>query len=103
MIERVAKAICWKHGMNPDVSLGGDGQNFLWMEYEPAARAAIEAMREPSEGMFQGALAAHVSFLVGDDRSPNDVFTDEAITNARAAFHRAHVSAIDAALQETKG
>ena len=46
MVERVARAICWKNGMNPDLTLGGDGENFLWHEYESQARAAIEAMRQ---------------------------------------------------------
>jgi len=48
MVERVARALCWKNGMNPDLTLGGDGQNFLWHEYVSQARAAIDAMREPT-------------------------------------------------------
>jgi len=51
MVEKVARVLCWKNGMNPDLTLGGDGENFLWHEYEDAARAAIEAMREPTEMM----------------------------------------------------
>lgn len=51
MVDRVARAICWKNGMNPDLTLGGDGVNFLWHEYVAQAEAAIEAMREPSEKM----------------------------------------------------
>ncbi len=46
MREAVARAICWKNGMNPDLTLGGDGQNFLWMEYMGQADAAIEAVLE---------------------------------------------------------
>lgn len=42
--EKVARAICWTNGMNPDLTLGGDGQNFLWHEYIPQADAAIRAM-----------------------------------------------------------
>lgn len=56
MVERVAKAICWKNGMNPDLTLGGDGVNFLWHEYEGQARAAIEAMREPTSWMLNEAV-----------------------------------------------
>ena len=52
MIEKVARAICWKNGMNPDLTLGGDGQNFLWMEYEAQAEAAIAAMRIPTGKMI---------------------------------------------------
>ena len=46
IIEAVARAICWKNGMNPDLTLGGDGQNFLWMEYEGQAKAAIAAAKK---------------------------------------------------------
>ena len=52
MVERVARALCWSNGMEPDKSLGGDGENFLWMEYVPQASAAIAAMREPTEAML---------------------------------------------------
>ena len=44
--ERVARALCWKNGMNPDLTLGGDGKNFLWHEYIPQAKTAIEVCRE---------------------------------------------------------
>ena len=44
--ERVARALCWKNGMNPDLTLGGDGENFLWHEYIPQAKTAIEVCRE---------------------------------------------------------
>ena len=53
MIERVARAICWANGMDPDLTLGGDGKNFLWREYVSQARAAIEAMREPTKAMTE--------------------------------------------------
>ncbi len=66
MIERVARTICWKNGMNPDLTLGGDGQNFLWEEYEGQARAVIEAMREPSDAMRVAALSATHDEKVGD-------------------------------------
>jgi len=57
MVERVARVLCWKNGMNPDLTLGGDGENFLWHEYEDEARAAIEAMREPTQGMIEAGCA----------------------------------------------
>lgn len=60
MVAKVARALCWKNGMNPDVTLGGDGVNFLWHEYEDQARAAILAMREPTPEMrFAGAAYLH--------------------------------------------
>lgn len=42
MIERVARAICDASHDNPDPD---------WRAYEHLARAAIEAMREPTEAM----------------------------------------------------
>ena len=44
MIERVARAICIAERMNPDDKLGG------WVHWQEAARAAIEATREPTKG-----------------------------------------------------
>jgi len=58
MVERVARAICWKNGMDPDLTLGGDGQNFLWHEYTGQAIAAIEAMREPDDAMKDAGMDA---------------------------------------------
>lgn len=51
-IEAVARALCWANGMNPDLTLGGDGKNFLWHEYERPAIAAIRALRMPTKGML---------------------------------------------------
>jgi len=49
MIERVARAIC-----RAEYGPGDAG----WANQIPAARAAIEAMREPTEGMLdKGAVA----------------------------------------------
>ena len=46
LVEQVARALCWKNGMNPDLSLGGDKQNWLWMEYISEAQAAIAIVLE---------------------------------------------------------
>ena len=43
-VEAVARALCWANGMDPDTTLGGDGVNFLWMEYEHQAKAALKVM-----------------------------------------------------------
>lgn len=48
MVEKVARALCWANGMDPELSLGGDKQNFLWMEYEHQAKAAIRAYEDVS-------------------------------------------------------
>lgn len=52
-VEAVARAICWSNGMNPDVSLGGDGVNFLWHEYDSQAKAAIHAYAEAIGSNYQ--------------------------------------------------
>jgi hypothetical protein len=47
MVERVAKAICVSEGaVDPDGSFEGVAH---WERYAAEARAAIEAMREPTE------------------------------------------------------
>lgn len=52
-LERAARALCEIDDVDPDSSLGGDGQNFLWMEYANVhVRAVLQAIREPSAGMM---------------------------------------------------
>jgi hypothetical protein len=46
LTEKIARTLCWKNGMDPDLSLGGDKQNFLWMEYEDQANAVISDVRD---------------------------------------------------------
>lgn len=57
MVERVARAICASLGGNPDapfVDRHGATQPYpWWVTLEGEARAAIEAMREPTEGMVR--------------------------------------------------
>lgn len=58
MIKRVAIAIC-------EADAGGSGRApgeliLDWRKFEPQARAAIEAMRSPTEAMiFRGELVSH--------------------------------------------
>lgn len=55
-IEQVARALCWKNGMDPDTTLGGDGVNFLWHEYIEPAKAAIEVtLTEMGKWEFENA------------------------------------------------
>ncbi len=72
MVERVARALCKAAGhthpdedwtlytdgvmnqVRADVALGDKHQR--WHIYERSARAAIEAMREPTEAMIDAAL-----------------------------------------------
>lgn len=49
MIERVARALCVERGQDPDYSPPDCTPN--WLEHVSDARAAIEAMREPTDGM----------------------------------------------------
>lgn len=79
MIERVAAAMKAKR-----LELIAQPLERAWPEL---ARAAIEAMREPSGGMIDAALNAWRRPALGDAQRAD----------------RAHTAAIDAALQETKG
>jgi len=68
MLERVARALCVARGWNPDTcvmgggSVSADGKSAshcyirMWENCFPEARAAIEAMREPSDAMWEAAL-----------------------------------------------
>ena len=50
MIERVARAICAAHGYrDPYIDA-------TWPKYEPHARAAIEAMREPTRAVIKAGV-----------------------------------------------
>ena len=55
MVERVARAICVSEGRDPDADFmripGPMTGSKVWTEYVRRARAAIEAMREPTDEM----------------------------------------------------
>jgi hypothetical protein len=48
MVERVARALCKENAKDPDWPVAGTP---YWKAYEREARAAIEAMRQPTEAM----------------------------------------------------
>ena len=50
MVERVARALCKLDGVDPDGPTTRGSVN--WKLCEEDARAAIEAMREPTQGMI---------------------------------------------------
>ena len=51
MIERVARAICLaRGGLDPDAKQIGS-KALVWEAFSDQARAAIEAMREPTDAM----------------------------------------------------
>lgn len=52
MLERMAKTICLGDELNPLERLQvGDETIFRWETYQPRARAALSALREPSPAM----------------------------------------------------
>ena len=44
-IELIARTICLEAGNDPDLTLGGDGENFWWHEYEKVAEAILNIVR----------------------------------------------------------
>ncbi len=58
MVERVARTLCKENGDDPDfVQLSNPVQRG-WHPYREKARAAIEAMREPTEAMTEAQVTA---------------------------------------------
>ena len=58
LIEKLARMYCALDDADPDSSLGGDGQNFLWMEYaethvKPMLAEIFDWLAEPSESMIE--------------------------------------------------
>ncbi|TAA49361.1 hypothetical protein [Shinella sp. JR1-6] len=100
MIEKVARAICAQQEIDPD-ELTRERPEYepypQWWGFTPTARAAIEAMREPTEEMQTAALAKigyevdWVAGLMGSSYSAGvQVFAD------------AYTAMIDGALSEDK-
>lgn len=80
MVERVARAICIG---NPDFKMGTDGEGgLLWEMYADQARAAIAAMREPTEAMideggcFVGACDVTINGVRRRDDLGADIFRE---------------------------
>lgn len=81
-IESAARALCQEFDGNPDdevtvadghqqsVALaipGNLGRQPRWRKFVPAARAAVAAIREPSETMMKAAREADAVFHVGPE------------------------------------
>lgn len=64
MIERVAKALSIADGNHPDACSNDEDEIPYWTLYVKMARAAIEAMREPTEEMANA--GAKVAFMSAD-------------------------------------
>lgn len=59
-IEEVARALCVQMGEDPDQKTKyHPKRNFVWEHYISAARAAIEAMREPTNAMLMAMWHVH--------------------------------------------
>ena len=74
MVERVARALCEQHGLDPDeiISVDVDAPVVRWTDWTGLARAAIEAMREPSRVMCEIASDESLSATgspIGDDQA----------------------------------
>lgn len=75
MIEKVARALCVADGYAPeecDTEVGHTPAP-LWHDYINRARAAIEAMREPAEGMVDAGTASITGRGVPDDDYTDDM------------------------------
>jgi hypothetical protein len=51
MVERVARALSIADGMHPDACSNDEDEPPAWTLYVGSAKAAIDAMREPTEAM----------------------------------------------------
>jgi len=104
MIEKVAKALCATAGHNPDAPNPDKGGEPFWYSDRPYARAAIEAMREPSDGMLIAALEA-VAADTKDrlSRLPrSEEFTAIVVLGDGRIYSCSHRAMIDAALNEAQ-
>lgn len=61
MIERVAKALCINNHGNPEekINVERTGFELRWHLYIKDAKAAIQAMHEPTEKMIEAAFGKH--------------------------------------------
>ncbi len=59
MLEKAAKAICVEDGCNPEwFPADDDTETPLWTKYVPAARAALQAIREVDQETYNAGRAA---------------------------------------------
>lgn len=98
MIERVARAIAGadpeQQGQIDDSEMG----EYFWEKYRehylPLARAAIEAMREPTPDMISAGIKREVAWEYGERGDWDDE------SGPHVPSHAAYQSMIDAALNE---
>jgi hypothetical protein len=82
MIERVARAMAKADGLDPDYCVMGEGgistagvsfsrcYMVRWQNYAAKARAAIEAMREPTEAMEHAGFEAYLDAEAPHEAGP---------------------------------
>jgi hypothetical protein len=90
MVEKVARALCRLDGHPENATMDGKP---LWRDYEPEARAAIAAMREPTPEMLEAAERALLGSCYGNS------FMDVTSAQAAEVVLRAALSA--SGLQQT--
>ena len=56
MIEQIARILCKQDGHDPDLSLGGDEENYWWIEYKRDAEEILGTMLDYSDEMFTAGL-----------------------------------------------
>lgn len=80
-LERVARALCELDGNPPEAKMEAEA---LWRDYLPEARAALDAIRTPTESMLGVGEVLLNSFAVDAD-DLEDLWTsmiDEALSEA---------------------
>ena len=90
MVERVARALAVADGMHPEAASNDDDEIPAWTLYVDGARAAIEAMREPTETMV---VSANDATTLGDEGVHRITIDMQGANEVWAAM-------IDAALKE---
>lgn len=96
MIERVADAICL--AANKFRKESGAAADYAKRAYEAEARAAIEAMREPTEEMQRAGFLANVF----ENPIPNCCDNPMRFSRATIPADKPYQAMIDAALNEAK-
>lgn len=99
MIERVARAICQANQMDPDSKSHINGNAWHWEDYAKDARAAIEAMRDPTEAMKVACWPNHHPW---GKNAPDPTERPEMVRQMDADVTADWQAMIDAALLETK-
>ena len=58
LVEKVAREMCEKAGLNPNIALSDDEQDLLWTEFADHARAAIAIVIEEAAQIVEANAAS---------------------------------------------